>query len=293
MRKILFGVLALSLVLGMGGIAWAAPVAPGQLYYVQAGGNPVAGGSLQNVNGAWVSGGLFAYDFIKDGSGNPLSIDYTGPDYQYVNSAVQSYGTNDQYFLSFCIEMTEWTPSNRGNLNKTDPVSPTDTTTTNAVWGGEPTSAGDPVSKATAWLYYSFVRDSFSSAFDYTTAGPASDVGILQETIWYLENELTSLSNSKFLSQVPAGYAGANYDPTEPIAFEATGVGDDRYDFYVWAVNAWQNSAELTKQLTKQQDYLVATAKFVGGTPQIPEPSAVLIWGFGALLIGLVRGRVR
>ncbi len=64
---------------------------------------------------------------------------------------------------------------------------------TSAVWGGVgPT--GDPISKATAWLFSQFASGSLSG-YDYTVgSGRATDAGNLQKAIWWLEQESSAYS---------------------------------------------------------------------------------------------------
>jgi len=295
MRRFLFGAFALSLVLGMGGIAWA-DLVPGDAYHMANYGQVVVGGQV--ING--VQGGLFAYDFTYEPDGTtPITINYRDdyPEFQhgYVTEATKDYGVGDQYFLTFCLEMEEYiADANRGILNATGVL----TTTTDAVYGGEKPDS-DPICKSTAWLYYAFARgqltgQALNGDFNFTSGGVGSDVDLLQKTIWFLEGELPSSFSldDHFLAQVPTEFdtdwnSSEDYIVTEPIDREPEVGGDGSYEFYIYAVNSWKNSSPWVEK----QDYLLMVADYKEGI--VPEPSAFLVWAFGVLVAGVFYRRVR
>ncbi len=297
MRKVLFGAIALSLVLGMGGAAWATPLAVNTWYDLQysgihRGSSTIAvniGGSPYNVYG-----GTLKYDFTGVGGDNSLSIDYTAPEYGYDSKATVTEN-NNMFFLTFCIESRELTSGvNAGKLNYTESFDENDPDTTNAVQGGTGSSTGDPISKATAWLYYAFARDLLG--FDYNSGGvngagfSGTDVDVLQKTIWYLEGEWTGTFDNKYLTAAAGlGYdidydSSEHYDVSAPIATEYR--DGNTYDYYVYAVNAEHHGSTYITQ-----DGLFMMAEITEGV--IPEPSTFLIWGVGVLVAGLFCRRVR
>jgi len=111
-------------------------------------------------------------------------------------------------FQTFCLELNEGISGQpfHAYLN------------TAAVAGGLGGGSPDPISIGTAWLYKQFAEGNLSG-YDYTPgAGRAASARALQEAIWYLEDELTSLGPNAYVSLVVAKFgslanAKANYDP--------------------------------------------------------------------------------
>lgn len=90
-------------------------------------------------------------------------------------SGVAKYGA-PVGFGTFCLEATEYTGGSQVVLNN------------NAVDGGVGPS-GDPLSQATAYLYYQFAQGTLTG-YNYTPgAGREASARGLQEAIWYLEGE--------------------------------------------------------------------------------------------------------
>lgn len=86
-------------------------------------------------------------------------------------------------FQSFCIEKTE---------HVTIPGSYYFTLDTRAFQGGAGGGSPDPLGYATAWLYTQFATGVLSG-YNYGT-GRTTSAAALQNAIWYLENEITSVS---------------------------------------------------------------------------------------------------
>lgn len=160
---------------------------------------------------------------------------------------------------TFCLETHEYI-----RLNSTY-----DATINTAADHGNHTSntilGPDTISNGTAWLYSSFVQGSLTG-YDYSsTAGRQTSAADLQNAIWYLEGEITSISNNTFYNAALKEFgsyakATANYDST------ASSV----------------RVLNLTKgehcNTTYAQDVLVAT----------PTPIPAAAWLFGSGLLGLV-----
>lgn len=230
MRRFLFGALALSLVLGMGGIAWADEVKLDAMqdYYMY------HGGMFRQVG----SGGLFIYDFsdVKYPATAPAvdpgvptgaewglnAATYKGKNFGYDDSALFSSNGNVN-FLSLCLETSELVPSQQdqidhdftGKLNRVTYRGDNSF----AVTGGagleldenDGSLLGDPICQATAWLYYQFATGQLPGFDrDYHVAGVFVDVRDLQNAVWYLEQEIASAGNgARYLDSYITAYNAA------------------------------------------------------------------------------------
>lgn len=118
-----------------------------------------------------------------------------------VNLAAYSAATRDVYqagtFQTFCLEIPEhidgWTTYNV-------------TLDSGAVRGGYAGGNPDPISLGTAWLYDQFVAGTLSG-YDYS--GARSSAVVLQNTFWFLENELKTLTDYTFYN-LAFGAIGGN-----------------------------------------------------------------------------------
>jgi hypothetical protein len=158
--------------------------------------------------------------------------------------------TND--FLTFCLEYNEYFVPGE-NLR----VGSITTAARNGGVGGS-SGGADPISGTTAYLYTQFREGN----------GAFSNGALLQEAIWYLENEVTSAS------------AAALY--LIRLAHEQMDArGWDR-DFLggVQVLNLWRGA----NYGTRAQDMLTYTAS-------VPEPASALLLALGAL--GAVAARRR
>lgn len=87
-------------------------------------------------------------------------------------------------FQTFCLELNEYLSGQpfHAYLN------------TAAVAGGIGGGSPDPISMGTAWLYKKFAEGTLSG-YDYTPGpGRAASARALQEAIWYLEDEMGTLT---------------------------------------------------------------------------------------------------
>jgi hypothetical protein len=113
-------------------------------------------------------------------------------------------------FQSFCVEVTEYISSGQPYWAELS---------TEAKLGGAGGGSPDPLSIGTAWLYKLFAQGQLSG-YDYTPgSGRAASARALQETIWWLEDEIAAMPSNSFSSMVVAQFGGAanakvNYDPS-------------------------------------------------------------------------------
>lgn len=144
------------------------------------------------------------------GDGGEFNIAGTG--YQvYYNSLATAYNRYGQIgFESFCVEESE--PVNIPAVYDYA-INPA-----GAVGGGVAGGNPDPVSAGTAWLYSQFAAGTLSG-YNYTVgAGRVVSARDLQECIWFLENEILTVSGGNtFYAAVLANFstlAAAQADDT-------------------------------------------------------------------------------
>lgn len=111
----------------------------------------------------------------------------------------------------------------------------------NAIKGGVGGGSPDPLSIGAAWLYAQFATGTLPF-YDYNPlAGRAASAKALQETIWWLEDELTTAPVNPFTALVTAQFVSpkADYDPTTA-------------GFHVAVVNLWDEDAGGNWTIPKQ-----------------------------------------
>lgn len=184
-----------------------------------------------------------------------------------------------------------------GSLN---PVTlPYDTSTFNPAIHGDPVGGDGPVSgdnwgDATQWLFQYFALGQLDNAVGSYAAGDASSADALQNVIWYLQEEISSLYSGLTGSELgiaddlldwaldQGDYTGE--DPNDPSA---------RYD--VLAMNLWGTRTSTGKYKDRKQSQLLLI-KLESNEPDdvVPEPMSVGIWGaFLALGTIVYRRRAR
>jgi hypothetical protein len=104
-------------------------------------------------------------------------------------------GDNVVDFVTFCIELDEYITVPGGPYNYTASQS--------ALLGGNNTDAGDPLSRASAWIYDQYVAGTLGSSLTGTAAttyaglSASGKADAVQNALWYLEEEIVT---ANFLS---------------------------------------------------------------------------------------------
>jgi hypothetical protein len=249
---------------------------------------------FSNLDQSFGSGGLFQYDWT-----DPAVDDYSV--YGYAPEATWNGGKG---FYSFCLEKNELIHPNRSYYAELSLIQKSDSDDTAAVAGGTGaidygTFWGDPISNATAYLYYMFATGQFGDLNDNANNIPgltdAQAVKALQDAIWAYEEEISAPASNWFMDQVDAyfGVGGAgeaysaldNYDAGAdgPLFPKLDGSGIPVGKYTVYAVNTTYMDTG-----ARAQDTLFMTY-YDYPTGVIPEPTALLIWALGLSLAGLGR----
>ena len=294
MTKRIAAAVAVYMVCGQGALGWAGlTTVDGTAYPIQYRGCEVVIGT----------GGLARMDF-KEGADEDvwgLSTTTYSDTWSHAMS-VRDFGYHtdalwgdvyDGGFLTFSLESGEVPSGIRGILNLTP--APFGGATTNAIQGGDGLR-GDPLCRATAWLYYRFATGQLP-CFD----GSEAAVAELQRTIWWLEGEITEGYpdfGTTYLEMARTAFGATDYETLRGVDYRPridkdlpqfaretwSGpylVSVDRFEVY--AVNVYGDEA-----LTDcRQDCLFMIGNRIGGP--VPEPVAALVWGAGAALLLAIR----
>jgi len=194
-------------------------------------------------------GGEFQAELISDWTFTPVSLP----------------GGYDPGFETFCLERSEYI-----RFGTTYYVGFSNDAIYGGVGGQDPPGSGkDPLNPMTAYLYSQFITGSLSG-YDYTGgSGRVASADALQDAIWYIEDEITSLPSvlaTTFYNEADDAVNGPS--PTW------SGLGT------VQVMNVYPSSA-LT--CGAAQDQLVMRP--------IPAPGAIILGGIGVLFVGWMRRR--
>jgi hypothetical protein len=170
-------------------------------------------------------------------------------------------GSTDPYFQTFCIELgEEFSPGSAYNV----------TISYDILYDGGLFPSGEPITMGTARLYSQFAAGTLSG-YDYTYgSGRTATAGDLQQTIWYLQGEETSLINGG--ADGTAFYNAAVSALGGNIANAADGA------YGVVALNLWAPNGDGSNGAGAQDQLMVVP----GSINVVPEPSVV---SFGLLLL--------
>ena len=195
-------------------------------------------------------------EFCALPNGDLLSVNPTLAGYA---SATADLTAANPYFQTFCIEASEYfTPGTTYNV----------TISYDIMYNGGQFPSGSPIALGTAWLYSQFAAGTLIGSgalpYDYTYgSGRTTTAGDLQQAIWYLQGEETSLVNG--------GADGTAFYNAALAALGAT-INDPANGAYgVIALNLWAPNPDGSNGAAAQDQLMV-----------IPEPGVV---SFGALLL--------
>jgi len=161
--------------------------------------------------------------------------------------------TSSSYsFETFCLETDEFfTP---GKSYKVAGV------TDSAQRGGSNTNLGDILDNKTAWLYYMFRTNQLD---DYNN--DSASAGALQNAIWYIEEEITSISGQALIWYNAADQAVTAYN--------------------------WSNNGQVAVVNIVDTNYGVGTTNYYkqDQLTLVPEPTSLILLGLGLLGIAVLR----
>jgi hypothetical protein len=213
------------------------------------------------------------------------TVTLTQGSYSYGNggeftAATSGLGT----FQTFCIEYNEeFGPGNSYSYR----------INTGAVAGGSGVDATDPyttlpmdnISIGTAWLYSQFRAGTLAN---YFTANHQQNAGNLQDAIWYLEGELTSLAfngaDGTYYYNLAKQYAGTGNLTDAQVQADSNGA------YGVVALNLFDGAYSTTVQGANGKSYQVNQDQLA----IVPEPTTMiagilLLLPFGASTLRVLR----
>ncbi|MBA4416722.1 MAG: hypothetical protein C0392_02255 [Syntrophus sp. (in: bacteria)] len=208
------------------------------------------------------SGGTTGFGIYQTGSGGEFT---TTPDsgLSYILNTYNANARIGNAFQTFCLETNE-TASGGGTYG----VSLSNASVYGGVGGT--VNGKDPLSIGTAWLYSQFAKGALQD-YNYTDLTQRKvSAEAFQNTIWWLEGELTTKPNNTFTSQVTAKFG------------EANAMKDNNGAYAVQVANLWEQG-HVGEAGYQKQDVLVASP--------VPIPPSVYLLGAG--LLGVVFARKR
>jgi len=189
-----------------------------------------------------------------------------GPGGEFIVTVLSGGSGLSPSFNTFCVERNEF--FSYGQTLRVDGIS------NGAISGGAGGPNPDPISNQTAWLYAQF-RSGSLGGYDYNVPSLRThDADALQNTIWYLENEISSigsgLSSSEAI-QANSWLAAAN------SAVDAGWTNTN-----VAVLNLWRQDSQGNFTIQAQDQLYI--------TP-IPEPETYMMLLAGLGLMGFVARR--
>lgn len=191
--------------------------------------------------------------------GKYQAVALDGLEYVLNNYATTRLTSDGKAFGTFCLEATEYFVSGKTYVAALN---------NGAVNGGNGAVDGkDIISKGTAYLYEQF-------ALGNTLAG--NDWNRLQNWIWYLEGEITSLST---LSALTSALTSAGFSSVAAAKQNYEGTA-------VMVMNLTDPNGRDGLYGTRRQDQLVYVGTPGGGAPPVPDGGATLML-MGIALVGM------
>jgi hypothetical protein len=183
------------------------------------------------------------------GSGGEFTIAGTGFETYYNAAATAVNRYNVTGFESFCIEEPEAVSI---------PAVYDYTVGSGAIAGGYGGGNPDPVSAGTAWIYTQFAAGTLAG-YNYTPgSGRNASAGLLQDCIWFLEQELTSIGGNTFYSAVLTHFGGS--------------LAAARANDTVGSVKVLNLTQNVNGQVVQRQSQLV----FTGPPTRVPDAAATV-----------------